>query len=121
MLRGDFDDEVFERLGAGLAPSPPAYLALLGPGRGERYRHVLANLGEVAARLRDRPEYWRQLIRARNWRPTLVGCSAILLVRDTRFFDDLLDRFRRGSWVAPQLAVALGLVHGADAVAEFEA
>ena len=49
-----------------------------------------------------------------------MGCSAALLVRDDRFLDDLLYRFREGSLVSPQLAVALGIVHPIEAVAEFE-
>ena len=61
------------------------------------------------------------LIRHRDWRRTIVGCSAALLVRDARFLDDLLYRFREYSWVSPQLAVALGIVHPVEAVAEFEA
>jgi hypothetical protein len=120
MLNGEIDDAVFEWLGEGLSPSPPAYLKLLGPGRGEQAERVLANLKAVSTRLRDRPEYWRELIRARNWRYTLVGYSALMLVRETRFLDDLLYRFRQGSWVCPQLAVALGLVHPTAAVAELE-
>jgi hypothetical protein len=109
MTGDESHDEVLEWLGDGLSPSPPAYLRLLGPGGDERGDRVLANLGAVAARLRDRPECWGSLIRARNWRPTLVGCSAVLLARDARFLDDLLYRFHQGSWVVPQLAVALGL------------
>ena len=120
MLPGDPDDIVFEWLAEGLSPSPPAYLQLLGPSKGERGDRVLANLGTVAGRLREWPAYWGELIRARNWRHTLVGCSAVLLARDPRFLGDLLDRFKRGSWVAPQLAVALGLVHPAEASGELE-
>jgi hypothetical protein len=105
----------------GSSPVPLAYLKLLGPHRGEWAEQVVANLGVVAARLRDRPDDWRSLIRNGNWRPTLIGCSAVSLVREGRFLDDLLYRFREGSWVAPQLAVALGLVHAAEAVREFEA
>jgi hypothetical protein len=121
MIRGDFTDEVFGWLAEGLNSSPPAYLKLLGPSRDELGARVLANLSAVANRLRDRPEDWAALIRARNWRHTLIGCSAVLLVREVRFLDDLLYRFRQGSWVASQLAVALGLVHPAEAVTEFEA
>ncbi|WP_165251221.1 hypothetical protein [Paludisphaera soli] len=120
MVRDESHYEVFEWLGEGLSPSPPAYLRLLGPGGGGRGDHLLANLATVAGRLRERPGYWGELIRARNWRPTLVGCSAALLARDLRFLDDLLDRFKRGSWVAPQLAVALGLLHPAEAAVELE-
>ena len=121
MLRGDISDEVFAWLDEGLDPSPGAYLALLHPSlRGERGERILVNLKAIATRLRDRPEDWGTLIRARDWRPTLVGCSAVLLARDARFLDDLLSRFREGSWVAPQLAVALGLVHPDEAVTEFE-
>lgn len=120
MLPGDPDDVVFEWLAEGLSPSPPAYLQLLGPSGGERGDHVLANLGTVAGRLRARPAYWGELIRARNWRHTLVGCSAILPTRDPRWLGDLLDRFKQGSWLAPQLAVALALVHPAEASGELE-
>jgi hypothetical protein len=117
----DIVEEVFEWLATGPSPVPLAYLKLLGPNRGEWGERVLANLGVVAARLRDRPDHWRSLIRDRDWRPNLIGCSAVLLVREGRFLDDLLYRFHEGSWVAPQLAVALGLVHPAEAVRGLEA
>lgn len=119
MLSSNCDDEVFEWLGEGLSPSLP-YLQLLHPNQSERGRRVLANLRVVVSRLRNRPEYWRELIRAQNWRHTIIGCSAVLMVREARFLDDLLYRFDQGSWVAPQLAIALGLVHPAEAVTELE-
>lgn len=121
MTHDELDLEVFQWLGEGLSPSPPAHLRLLGPGGDERGTRVLANLEVVATRLCDQPERWAALIRSRNWRPTLIGCSAVLLARDPRFLDDLLDRFRQRSWVSPQLAVALGLIHPNEAVPEFEA
>ena len=107
-------DEVFQWLDDGLRSL--AHLQLRHPG--ERNESVLANLGAVADRLRSRPEYWGVLIGAQNWRHTRVGVAAVLLTRETGLFEDLLYRFRQGSWVAPQLAVALGLVH--EAVAELE-
>ena len=112
-------DEVLGVLGEGV-DSPLPYTALLRLLSGDRGHRVLTNLGAVATRLRDTPMSWGALIRHRDWRHTIVGCSAALLARDGRFLDDLLDRFRRGSWVSPQLAVALGIVHPAEAVAEFE-
>lgn len=116
------DGAVFEWLAEGLNPETPAYLRLLGWNwGGSKVRdRLLANLVTVAGRLRDNPKYRSELIRAENWRYTLVGCSAVLLTRDPGFRDDLLDRFRRGSWVAPQLAVALGLVHPEEASGELE-
>jgi hypothetical protein len=119
MMEGD--DTVFQWLGEGSPPDPRSYLRLLGPGQGELARRAFANLETVSTRLRDRPDYWRELIRARNWRYTLVGYAALMAVRETRFLDDLLYRYREGSWVAPQLAVALGLVHPAETLTEFEA
>jgi hypothetical protein len=98
MMEGD--DTVFQWLGEGSPPDPRSYLRLLGPGQGELARRAFANLETVSTRLRDRPDYWRELIRARNWRYTLVGYAALM---------------------APQLAVALGLVHPAETLTEFEA
>ncbi len=119
MPDGDRHDEMIELLGEGV-DYPIPYTALFGPLVGDRGGRVLTNLGIVAARLRDDVPSWRALIRHRNWRYTIVGCSAALLVRDDRFLDDLLYRFREFSWVSPQLAVALGIIHPIEAVAEFE-
>ncbi len=118
MPADNIQQEVFEWLGEGLGPS--TYLWLLRPRRDERTDLVLANLRIVAARLRDQPTSWSELIRAQDWRPTLVGCCAILVMREGSFLDDLLYRFREGSWVSPQLAVALAIVHPNEARAEFE-
>jgi hypothetical protein len=107
-----------ELLGEGVDSRIP-YTALLRPLVGERGGQVLTNLGVIATRLRDDIPSWRALLRHRDWRQTIVGCSAVLLVRDDRFLDDLLYRFREGSWVSPQLAVALGIVHPVEAVDEF--
>jgi hypothetical protein len=119
MPGGDRHSEMIELLGEGV-DNPIPYTALLGPLVGDRGGQVLTNLGVVAARLRDDVPSWRALIRHPDWRHTIAGCSAALLVRDDRFLDDLLYRFQQGSWVSPQLAVALGIVHAIEAVAEFE-
>jgi hypothetical protein len=119
MPDGDRNDEMIELLGEGV-DYPIPYTALFGPLVGDRGGRVLTNLGIVATRLRDDVPLWRALIRHRNWRYAIVGCSAALLVRDDRFLDDLVYRFREGSGVSPQLAVALGIIHPIEAVAEFE-
>ncbi len=120
MERHEFENEVLDWLAEGMPRNPIPYVMLLSLPSGDLGKTLLANLRTVATRLRDRPDDWRSLIRANNWRPTLVGCSAVLLERDTRFFADLLDRFLECSWVAPQLSVALGLIHADRVVADFE-
>ncbi len=59
--------------------------------------------------------YWAALIRDPSWRECLAACTCLLASGRKDFFDDLCFRFREGSWVAPQIAVALGLLHGASA------
>src|SRR5262249_22607858 len=62
------------------------------------------------------PEVWSALIRAVNWRFTLVGCVCALVEWADRFYADLAYRFQTGSWVSPQVAVTLGLLHPRSAV-----
>lgn len=101
---------------------PCGYLMLLNPspGRGGSLR-LYENLRTLAAWLAQHPETWSGAIRGRAWRPTLVGCSAALIVRETRFLDELIFRFRSGSFVSPQLAVALAILHPKVAVETLEA
>jgi hypothetical protein len=119
MLRGDCREDVFKLLSKGIE-TPCAYVRLRNPLVGETGGRILDNLKAVADFLRDKPSSWADLIRHRNWRYTIVGCSAALLTRETRFLDDLLSRFRQGSSMSPLLAVALGLIHPVEASTEFE-
>jgi hypothetical protein len=50
----------------------------------------------------------------------LAGCTCLLVSRQHKFFDELCYRFRAGSFVAPQIAVTLGLLHGPSARPFFE-
>jgi hypothetical protein len=50
----------------------------------------------------------------------LAGCTCLLVSRRHEFFDELCHRFRTGSFVVPQIAVTLGLLHGAAARSFFE-
>ena len=86
----------------------------------EGVEHDLELYHRVAALLTAEPAYWSQLIRADSWRHNLPGCVCLLASRRRDFFDDLCFRFEAGSWVAPQIAVTLGLLYGADARRYFE-
>jgi hypothetical protein len=102
---------VLSRLSEGLTGGPPAYLALRAPRRNDWCLSVLSNLRSLIPDLRDAGSLWADLIVDVNWRFTLVGCSAVLVDRNTSFLSQLLYRLKSGSWVAPHLAVSLGLVH----------
>jgi hypothetical protein len=82
--------------------------------------HDLELYRRVADRLASDPAYWAEIIRDAAWRHSLAGCTCLLASRRHEFFDDLCYRFRAGSFVAPQLAVALGLLHGSAARSFFE-
>lgn len=111
---------LIERLGAGLDYGTPPHLLLLHPNHSDRCNAVLSNLKHIASDLQNDPIQWRQLIRDNNWRCTLVGCSAALVIKYDQLYKDMVDRFLSRSWIAPQLAVALGLMHELKAVPEFE-
>jgi|GEM_PF-3259272 len=64
--------------------------------------------------------YWAEIIRDASWRHSLAGCTCLLVSRRHEFFDELCQRFRDGSFVVPQIAVTLGLLHGAAARSFFE-
>jgi hypothetical protein len=82
--------------------------------------HDLLNFQHVVMRLQtDRP-LWSAAIRASNWRPTLAGCVCLLVAHERGFFRDLRDTFARGTWVLPQVAVTLALLHPRDARTFFE-
>ncbi|MBE9064892.1 hypothetical protein IQ256_28530 [cf. Phormidesmis sp. LEGE 11477] len=61
-------------------------------------------------------EYWSQIIRTAAWRYTLIGCTCVLIARPDDRFEDLLYRFERGSFVSPQLSIAMGMVYPKSAI-----
>lgn len=75
----------------------------------------LAVFRAAATRLAADPAYWAEIIGAENWRFTLAGTTCLLATGRREFFAELSQRLASGSYVAPQLAVALGLLHGAAA------
>ncbi len=71
----------------------------------------LAVFEGVARRLSSDPELWSVLLKEPNWRFTLVGCVCLLVQGSREHFADLSWRLEQGSWVAPQLAVTMGLLN----------
>ena len=82
--------------------------------------HDLAVFRKVADRLASEPAYWAEIIREASWRHSLVGCTCLLASHRHELFEELCYRFRAGSFVAPQIAVTLGLLHGSSARLFFE-
>lgn len=74
----------------------------------------------VADLLAADPAYWAEIIREASWRHCLAGCACLLASRKHAFHEELCHRFRAGSFVAPQIAVTLGLLHAAAARLFFE-
>jgi hypothetical protein len=78
----------------------------------EGVEHDLQVYRSVTERLRGEPDFWSTILRgAYGWRPTLVGCACLLLGKESGFFDELTECFENGSFVQPQVAVTLGLLH----------
>lgn len=95
------------------------YAVLRRPTDHEPYRRALSAVVGIHDREKEDAGLWSGLIRCRNWRYTIVGCTAVVATRDTRFFDDLTWRFVQGSWVQPELAATLVVVHGPASEAFF--
>jgi hypothetical protein len=114
------DMRVFEWLGAE-TNGVPHYLRTLNlVWSDEDVEHDLAIYRRVAERLAGEPAYWAEIIRESSWRHCLVGCACLLASARHEFFDDLCYSFRAGSFVAPQIAVTLGLLHASKARPFFE-
>jgi len=106
------DRKVFDWLGID-AKRVPYYLHPLNlVWSNEGVEHDLQVYRRVAELLAAEPVYWAEIIRESSWRHSLAGCVCLLSSRRHEFFDDLCYRFRAGSFVAPQIAVTLGLLHG---------
>jgi hypothetical protein len=82
--------------------------------------HDIDHYRRVADKLAAEPAYWAEIIRDASWRHSLAGCTCLLASRRHEFFDELCHRFRAGSFIAPQIAVTLGLLHGSTARSFFE-
>jgi len=114
------DGRIFEWLGTDAHGTPyhlhPLNLVWSDAG----VEHDLVVYRDVAERLSSETAYWSAILRDNDWRCTLVGCVCLLVSRRCGFFDDLRFKFEAGSMVIPQLAVAMALLHPADARACFE-
>ncbi len=104
-------DKVLDRLAVAASSHLP-YCVLRNLTDYEICQSTLAALVEIHRSHESDSDLWSTLIRFRNWRYTIVGCTAVVATRDARFFDDLAWRFTQGSFVEPQLAAALVVVHG---------
>lgn len=114
------DDRVFDWLFAATAETS-YHLRLLNLTWSDAgAEHDLATFRGIAERLNADTTYWSNLIRDVNWRCSLIGCICLLTAQRQDFFDDLCFRFEMGSMIAPQLAVAIGLLHPAEAVVFFQ-
>jgi hypothetical protein len=86
----------------------------------EGAEHDLKHFRQVAEKLEADLDYWAEIIRDAHWRPSLAGCTCLLVSPRHEFFEELCFRFRAGSFIAPQIAVTLGLLHGSAAGPFFE-
>ena len=83
-------------------------LGMVGPTGSTDVLAVLAEIDEIMRSTRDYSEYVRRLLADRNWRDHLVALTAALMSSEPAAYSAMLwSAFDRGSWVAPQLAVAL--------------
>ena len=114
------DGKVFDWLGLDAKNVPYCLHPLNLVWSDEGVEHDLQIYGRVADMLAADPTYWAEIIREASWRHCLAGCACLLATRRHEFFDDLCYRFRAGSFVAPQIAITLGLLHDAAARPFFE-
>jgi hypothetical protein len=85
----------------------PGYLPLLHLSSGD-VQPVLLAVSEALRSVPDDQDHIQLMLQHSDWRPHLVAAVAALLSRDpSNFAPSLWAAFDRGSWVAPQLAVAL--------------
>ena len=83
------------------------YLTLLHAS-GEKAEHACEAVQYVVESSDDAEKYIRTFLAEPNWRPHLVAAVAAMVSEDrSAYVPDLWQAFDSGSWVAPQLAVAL--------------
>ncbi len=66
---------------------------------------------KVAERLLADSEYTSEVLRAEDWRLSLVGAVCLLVKNNSNHLDDLQFRFLNGSEVLAPLAVSIALLH----------
>ena len=121
MLFSTPDPRIFEWLGND-SKGVPYYLHPLNLVWSDAgVEHDLELYRRVADQLAGDRGYWAEIIRTAAWRHTLAGCTCLLVSRRHDFFDELCHRFHAGSFVTPQIAVTLGLLHASAARTFFEA
>ena len=114
------DGRVFDWLGSD-GKSVPYYLHPLNLVWSDKgVEHDLQVYRRVADMLAADPAYCAEILREASWRHCLAGCACLLASRRREFYDDLCHRFLAGSFIAPQIAVTLGLLHPAAARPLFE-
>jgi hypothetical protein len=104
-------NEVLSWLGRDSAGASYPLVALNLTWSAQGVQADLAAFEGVAQRLVDDPELWSALLRETNWRFTLVGCVCLLVSDNQDHWEDLAWRFDQGTWISPQLAVTMGLLH----------
>lgn len=93
------------------------YVPPLHPNfNGVRGLELLSKYRRLAAGLRESPEFVRELILDKNWRPTLMGVIVVILLRACEYQADMAWRLANRNWVAPQLAVGIALVDQGNGV-----
>ncbi|HLY27646.1 MAG TPA: hypothetical protein VKQ72_14980, partial [Aggregatilineales bacterium] len=97
----------------------PYYLHFLTP-RFREEPEALFRLRHAAAQFQLEPDRWGFVIRAAGWRAQLVACYALIIANDGNCFEDLKTAFRWSSFVSPQIAVTLGLLHAQEALVFLE-
>lgn len=99
----------------------PYYLHLLNlKWSSEGIDYDLNRYSELAMQLKENPEVIRALIRDPEWRPTLIGNALTILLKDSRFQNDLIWRLVNWTWVAPQVAAGIAIVSDALSIPELE-
>src|SRR5260221_4543096 len=83
---------------------------------------ALSRLRSVAYQLGREPDYWEQVISGSGfgWRTQLVGSYALLISNNYGYSLALMNGLRRFSFVSPQIAVILGILHPSEALSFFE-
>jgi hypothetical protein len=82
--------------------------------------HDIDIFAKVAKRIERNADCFPEIIRDVNWRFQLIGYVCLLATGNRKYFEDLAFRYTGGSMIAPQLAVALGLLHPTRSVSIFE-
>jgi len=107
-------NRIFEWLGtAGTVPYYLIPLNLVWSDRGADFD--LEHFRNVAGKLENEPEYWRDLFRRDGWREQLAATTCALAASSRLFRDDIQYAIMQDSFVVPQLLVALSLLHGDSA------